>query len=232
MKNIKRFAIVVAAAAVLAAVIIWSWQARREPFADESRVCGGVYFREIPGFLSPDECDDLVAASVNLQDSHVGGAFEESALDLSVRKSKQMWYGRDVHPTTDKIREKTADLVRRTGCVRHATSMEDVQVVRYGQGGKYDAHHDGDDCGGPRGRECPANQRVATLLVYLNDGFEGGRTEFPMLGASVVPEKGKALFFWVADPDTNELFEKTLHAGIPVTRGHKWIANQWIRRSS
>jgi prolyl 4-hydroxylase len=230
IKKIELAAIVALAAVLVAAV--WYWRAKREPFADESKVCGGVYFREIPGFLTPGECDDLVAASVDLRDSQVGGSFERSALDLNVRKSKQMWYGPGMHSTTDKIREKTAELVRRTGCVRRATSMEDVQVVRYGRGGKYDAHHDGDDCGGPEGRECPANQRVATLLVYLNDGFEGGRTEFPMLGASVVPEKGKALFFWVADPDTNELFEKTLHAGIPVVEGHKWIANQWVRRSS
>lgn len=119
--KIKKVVLVATVALIVAVVTIWFYRARREPFADESKVCGGVYFREIRGFLSPDECDDLVAASVNLQDSQVGGAFEESALDLSVRKSKQMWYGPGRHPTTDKIREKTAELVRRTGCVRHAT---------------------------------------------------------------------------------------------------------------
>lgn len=233
-KNQKYLVAIVVVAIVVVAIVVavaWLWRARREPFADESKVCGGVYFREIPGFLTPDECDDLIAASDDLRASEVGGAFETPALDLDVRKSKQAWYGPGAHSTTDKIREKTADLVGRTGCVRHATKMEDVQVVRYGRGGKYDAHYDGDDCG-PGRRECPTDQRVATVLVYLNDGFEGGRTEFPMLGASVVPEKGKALFFWVADPDTTELFEKTLHAGVPVSRGHKWIANQWVRRSS
>lgn len=218
-------------AIVTVASVAWMlWRRQREPFADESKVCGGVYFREIPGFLSPDECDDLIAASVDLRDSEVGGSFDVTALDLNVRKSKQMWYGPGANFTTDKIRKKTAELMRRTGCMSiETTNMEDVQVVRYERQGKYDAHYDGDDCG-PGRRECPENQRIATLLVYLNDDFEGGNTEFPKLNASIVPQKGKALFFWVSDPGTLELFEKTLHAGVPVVRGHKWIANQWVRK--
>jgi prolyl 4-hydroxylase len=64
--------------------------------------------------------------------------------------------------------------------------------------------------------------------VYLNDGFEGGNTAFPKLGASIVPKKGKAVLFWVSDPETRDLFEETLHGGDPVTEGEKWIATQWV----
>jgi prolyl 4-hydroxylase len=114
------------------------------------------------------------------------------------------------------------------GCADEC-SFEAVQVARYGPGGKYDAHYDGDDCGPGAGRPCPADQRLATLLMYLSEPESGGATRFPLLDVEVAPEKGKALFFWVADPATRELFEKTLHGGMPVGRGTKWIANQWAR---
>ena len=38
-------------------------------------------------------------------------------------------------------------------------------------------------------------QRVATVLIYLNDDFEGGETEFARIGARHAPRKGDALAF-------------------------------------
>jgi prolyl 4-hydroxylase len=70
-------------------------------------------------------------------------------------------------------------------------------------------------------------QRVLTLLLYLNDNYEGGETEFPVLGERWKGRKGEALFFWNVAPD-GALDERTLHAGLPVTRGEKWILTQWI----
>lgn len=220
---------VIAAITVVAviAVVLALWIAKRrlEGFAEESKVCNGVYYAEIPDFLSREECDALIDASGELTPSEVGGS-DESVLDTSIRKSMQTWYSPGDHRVADVIRTKTENLVRSTGCLDGIkTQYEALQVVRYDKRGKYDAHYDGDECDD----ECPKDQRLATLLVYLNDDFQGGHTHFPLLNASVVPKKGKALFFWVADGASRDLFEKTLHAGVPVTQGHKWIANQWIR---
>ena len=212
-------AVVVVVAVIAAAVV-----SRKEGFAEEHKVCNSVYYFEIPGFLSHDECDDIVRASKDMFPSQVGGG-NTSVLDTSIRKSVQTWFAPGKHPATDALRQRTKDVVDSLGCVRVPFDFEDVQVVRYDKHGKYDAHYDGDECDGV----CPYDQRLATMLVYLNDDFEGGHTHFPLLNASVVPQKGKALFFWVADADTRDLFEKTLHAGTPVSNGHKWIANQWIR---
>ena len=71
-------------------------------------------------------------------------------------------------------------------------------------------------------------QRVLTALVYLNDDYEGGETDFPVLGAHWKGRKGEALLFWNVAPD-GALDERTLHAGLPVTRGEKWMLSQWIR---
>lgn len=214
---------------LVASIVVATRSRRTEGFADESKLCGGVYYMEIPDFLGERECDALVAASANLRPSEVGG-LDDSVLDKSIRRSMQTWYSPGAHEVTDAIRRKTSALVRSTRCLRgRRVRFEEVQVVRYGKGGKYDAHYDGDECDDD---ECPRDQRLATLLVYLNDDFEGGKTHFPLLNVSVSPKKGKALFFWVADGKSRDLFEKTLHAGIPVTRGHKWIANQWVRAAA
>ena len=72
-------------------------------------------------------------------------------------------------------------------------------------------------------------QRVATFLLYLNDDYEGGETEFPFLGFRYKGKKGDALLFWNVTPsgapDLN-----TRHAGTPPTSGEKWVLSQWLRQ--
>ncbi len=72
-------------------------------------------------------------------------------------------------------------------------------------------------------------QRVGTVLVYLNDDYEGGETDFPELGWRHRGGKGDVLLFWSVDP-TGNLDRRTLHAGLAPTRGEKWLLSQWIRR--
>jgi prolyl 4-hydroxylase len=78
--------------------------------------------------------------------------------------------------------------------------------------------------------------RFATLLLYLNDGMEGGETSFPKWrnahsseALHVKPEKGKAVLFYSLLPDGNydDLSE---HAALPVKQGEKWLANLWVSR--
>ena len=54
---------------------------------------------------------------------------------------------------------------------------------------------------------------LLTLLVYLDDDFDGGATDFPEQGETVTPRAGDALWFQHA----------LLHAGRPVTRGTKHV---------
>ena len=74
-----------------------------------------------------------------------------------------------------------------------------------------------------------SGQRVATCLIYLNADFDGGETEFPLLGVRHKPaQAGDALVFVNADsagvPD-----RRTVHAGRPTTSGEKWVLSQFIR---
>jgi prolyl 4-hydroxylase len=61
-------------------------------------------------------------------------------------------------------------------------------------------------------------QRVATLLVYLNDMKEsgGGATQFKDLPVKVTPKRGTALLFFPAFAD-GEPDPRTVHAGRIIT---------------
>ena len=71
-------------------------------------------------------------------------------------------------------------------------------------------------------------QRNMTLLVYLNDDYTGGETEFPVLGLRYKGRKGDALLFRNLDsagaPD-----RRMLHAGLTPVTGEKWLLSQWTR---
>jgi hypothetical protein len=74
-------------------------------------------------------------------------------------------------------------------------------------------------------------ERIITFLVYLNDDYGNGETEFPQLGVRHKGRRREALFFVNAlpngKPDT-----RMVHAGRPPTSGEKWVVSQFIRSRS
>jgi prolyl 4-hydroxylase len=99
---------------------------------------------------------------------------------------------------------------------------EAIQILRYKPGQQYRPHFDF-----VRASE---NQRVLTALVWLNDDYEGGETAFLKTALAVRGRKGDGLIFRnaLADRSVDPLSE---HAGLPVTRGTKFLASRWIRES-
>ena len=97
---------------------------------------------------------------------------------------------------------------------------EPLQVLRYRPGGEYKPHFDA----------IPgfSNQRVMTMIVWLNADYEGGETMFMKTGAKLKGGIGDALLFRNALPDGSRDPDSG-HAGLPVTRGEKMIASRWIR---
>jgi predicted 2-oxoglutarate/Fe(II)-dependent dioxygenase YbiX len=89
------------------------------------------------------------------------------------------------------------------------TQHSATQVVRYVPGDYYRDHIDVIE-------EEP--YRYFSIVCYLNEEFEGGRTTFPNLGHSVAPCRGKAIVF----PSTY------LHRAEPVTSGEKYVLVSWL----
>ena len=122
-----------------------------------------------------------------------------------------------VSPKTSSSTPSTAD----GGAERdQARQAEPLQVLRYRSGGEYKPHMDA--------IRAEPNQRILTVLVYLSDDYEGGETQFPRTGLSFRGRTGDALLFRNADSDGRP-DPLTLHAGLPVTRGTKYLASRWIR---
>ncbi|THU57312.1 hypothetical protein C4D60_Mb03t02190 [Musa balbisiana] len=85
-------------------------------------------------------------------------------------------------------------------------------------------------------------QRVATMLMYLNDVDEGGETIFPQAGSSecscggnkvkglcMKPRKGDAILFWSMGLD-GQSDPNSLHGACPIVKGEKWSATKWLRQ--
>lgn len=71
-------------------------------------------------------------------------------------------------------------------------------------------------------------QRSATFLIYLNDGYEGGATQFPRLDWQYRGGRGDALLFSNVGASGAPDYD-TVHAGMPPTAGEKWVLSQWVR---
>ena len=112
--------------------------------------------------------------------------------------------------------------------------FEPAQVMRYAVGEEFRPHHDFLDpaFAGHGPQLARFGQRIATFLIYLTDDFEGGETVFPKAGFSHRGRRGDALLFANVDSATRAPDPLTLHAGLPPTRGEKWIFSQWIRDRS
>jgi hypothetical protein len=70
--------------------------------------------------------------------------------------------------------------------------------------------------------------RILTVYLYLNDVEAGGGTNFPRLNLTVMPKRGRALF-WpsVTDPNPSAKDRRTDHQALPVDKGIKYGANFW-----
>ncbi len=180
---------------------------------------------ELDDFLTPEECDRIMELSTpKLFESKVYSS-ESDVKDTSHRISQQAWLEDNLDPIIAKISQKTVDVVGKP-----IQNQELLQVVKYEKGGFFKPHFDA--CYGNEEHCKRMNEhggpRYATLLIYLNDDFEGGETYFPGIDKSIKPKKGKAVLFYDSDANGNVIGE-SFHGGNPIISGNKWICNKWIR---
>ena len=71
-------------------------------------------------------------------------------------------------------------------------------------------------------------QRSWTAMAYLNEVEEGGETLFTEIGIQIAPKPGVLLVWNNALPDGRPN-EGTMHAGMPVVKGAKYVITKWYR---
>jgi len=173
-------------------------------------VCAWVVGRA-QGRITPARVYDPQSPGLRLEDARTNGAFEFNLIDMDVVMAM--------------LRHRIAAVV---GVANDA--LEPPQVLHYRIGQKFEPHFDflDPDLPGHTSDLADHGQRIVTCLIYLNDGFDGGETDFPILGQRHKPPAGGALCFFNVQP-TGTPDRRTLHAGLAPTRGEKWLLSQWIR---
>ena len=109
-------------------------------------------------------------------------------------------------------------------------ASEPIQGQRYSAGQEFKAHTDTFEPGGYDYyvHTADGGQRTWTAMVYLNQPEDGGATRFKTIGKTIQPEPGK-LVAWnnlMGDGTPNPA---TLHQGMKVRRGVKYIITKWFR---
>ena len=107
---------------------------------------------------------------------------------------------------------------------------EPLQGQRYAVGQEFKQHTDYfDPFGADYDQYCSvAGQRTWTAMIYLNTPGAGGATRFKSIDKTIIPETGK-LLMWDnrrADGSGNVA---TLHQGMKVRSGTKYVLTQWFR---
>ena len=180
-------------------------------------LCSDPEIKRYPTLLTARECNYLMAmAEPHLQPSFVTNPQTGAQMPHPIRTSLGMSFG----PTQEDlvIRRINERIARASGT--DIDCGEPLHILRYAPGQEYKPHTDS--------MPGEANQRSWTVLIYLNDGYEGGQTRFPRLDLTTRGGVGDALIFHNVTGDGRPNPE-TLHAGLPVTAGVKWLATRWIR---
>ena len=167
--------------------------------------------------LDDEECETLIQLSKDLlQRSKIGSTKEVS----DIRTSSGAFLTDVKNNILTRVEKRVSAIMGIP--IEHG---EGLHILNYRPGQEYKEHL---DYFTPTSKAAK-NNRISTLVLYLNDVEEGGTTFFPKLNLTVCPQKGMAVYFeyFYNDPILNEL---TLHAGAPVVKGEKWIATQWMRR--
>jgi predicted 2-oxoglutarate/Fe(II)-dependent dioxygenase YbiX len=88
---------------------------------------------------------------------------------------------------------------------------ESYGLLRYSVGEKYDQHYDG-------GTE---SSRSISVLIYLNDDYEGGEIEFPFFNLKIKPKAGTLMLF-----PSNYAYSHIAH---PVMSGTKYVIVTFLK---
>jgi prolyl 4-hydroxylase len=110
-------------------------------------------------------------------------------------------------------------------------ASEPLQGQRYAPGQEFQPHTDTFEPGGYDYyvHTLVTGQRTWTAMIYLNEPEDGGGTRFKTIGKTVQPETGKLLAWNNLLPDGRPN-PATLHQGVKVRRGTKYVLTKWFRQ--
>lgn len=185
-------------------------------------------YLHLDNIFTPQECDHLIKkyntdlkrqVVVSHDKENPTGQISES------RTAEGTWINSDSDPIVKRLKNLIAGI---TGLP--VENQEAPNFLKYEIGGEYKAHMDAFSIDSPvyekHCKDC--GNRAFTSILYLNEDFEGGETDFPRIGMKVKPTIG-SLFTWKNLDAKNILEPLSEHAGLPVKSGKKYAIVIWTR---
>ena len=128
-------------------------------------------------------------------------------------------------PVVGAVDRKIADLLG-----LDLRQSEPLQGQRYAPGQEFRPHTDTFNPGGYDFyvHTAAQGQRSWTAMIYLNEPEDGGATRFRTIGKTIQAETGKLLAWNNLLPDGRPN-PATLHQGMKVRRGTKYVLTKWFR---
>ncbi len=181
----------------------------------------GIELFALGGFLSDEECGELC--------DMIDAVARPSGLhELDYASGYRTSYSGDLDPRGALV----AGISQRIDALLGIEPAfgEPVQGQRYRPGQQFKPHNDWfytSEAYWPQ-EQLRGGQRSWTAMAYLNDVEAGGATAFVAAGIQIEPKRGVLLLWNNALPDGRPN-EGTLHAGLPVERGAKYVITKWYR---
>ena len=100
-------------------------------------------------------------------------------------------------------------------------TIEQPSVLKYGPGGRYNAHSDSEYWDEASHTWKRSLERDYSILVYLNEGFEGGALFFPNFEYRIAPKRGMMIAF----PSDH----RYIHAAEPLISGTRFAVVSWAK---
>jgi predicted 2-oxoglutarate/Fe(II)-dependent dioxygenase YbiX len=161
----------------------------------------------IDGVMSIEECRTLIARAETGPWLHATvNGFEGREVRANVRNNMLAMIEDAALPSLilDRVR---ARLPRTIKGLRLTRIKDRFRVYRYREGEHFGLHNDQSYAGD----EGELSQ--LTFMLYLNDEFVGGETDFPEIERTILPQAGRVLWFQ----------HMLLHEGRRVERGVKYV---------
>ena len=173
----------------------------------------------IDNFFSDEDCEELIADTIKKNELIESPLTRYNPDEPNFRTSKTaMFKDNKLH---NYIENK---ILQQTQIKENIPEMGQIQYYKVGN--EFKAHWDFFD---PDIDWTFLNngQRTWTCMVYLNDVLDGGETFFTNLNQKIKPKKGRAVI-WCNLFDDGTLNRETMHAGLPIKDGEKWIITKWF----
>lgn len=174
-------------------------------------------------FLTPVECEGLIERID--ADRRPSTVLAEDP-DPEFRTSESC----NLDHTDPLVRQVEAKITNLTGIdPRHG---ETIQGQRYAVGQQFKPHHDFFYTSEPYWQQQKdiGGQRTWTAMMFLNQPEAGGQTFFEKAGVRVTPRTGN-LLIWNNLDALGEPNPFSLHQGMPVEGGHKYVITKWYREN-